>query len=918
MYVADVLHGRDDERARLASLVDTVGAGRAGVLVLEGDPGVGKSALLDDLVSTLTDAGAPVRVLSTTGVAAEAPLPFAALLRLLRPVLDWDRLPAPQARALRVAFGVEDGSATPVQPFLVGLATLSVLTGAAEDAPVVCIVDDAHWLDTASADALLFTARQLQADPVALVFATRPDSGFDPEGLPLLHLDGLGAEAARRLLADHTTHPTPPDVTERLLAETGGNPLALIELPTRLSDDQLGGTGALPPRLPLTARVERAFLDRVRRAGEDVQTLLLVLAADDTGRAAVVRRAAEQLGAGAPAWVEAERSGLVVVAGDAVRVRHPLVRSAVHQSATSLERRGAHAALAEALGDDPDRRTWHRAMATDAPDPGVADAVHAVAERTERRGAHPAAADAFERAADLTPTGPRRAERLYAAARNAWSAGDTTRSAALCAAARALADDPVLRADVDRLRGRIEVNVGSAVDAHRIFALAAERVAAHDPVRALELAVAVEVARSHGIDSGARIPEHLVPVDAAPGDSGRTRVLKQVLTSTRLDVAGDRGAALAELHRALGTALDAADARADLDLLGNLGNAALHLGDDEAHHRFYSLMLTGARADGDGMRVLYALQRLPFSQYVTGDWAALRASCEEAVTLATSVGQPSSTAGPRVWLALLAALQGQSDVDERVAGVEELVASHPPVGILAQPVADLLRWAKGVHALTTGSAADALHHLGAMRLPALTHLAATDRLDAAARAGDLALVAAWVAELDEAAAGTDLPWARAAAELGRALASGPDDDADGWFSASLAHHAQADRPYDRARVQLAYGEHLRRGGRRVDARTHLRAALRTFEDLRAAPSADRAGRELRASGETARKRDPSTALDLTPMELKVAQLVSQGLSNKDVAAQCWVSPRTVAFHLRNVFTKLGVASRGELAQLDLT
>jgi DNA-binding CsgD family transcriptional regulator/tetratricopeptide (TPR) repeat protein len=922
-----VLHGRDAERARLAALVASARAGRAAVLVVLGDPGVGKSALLDDLVASAeADQERPaVRVLTTTGVASEAPLPFAALHRLLRPALAWDRLPRPQARALRVAFGHEDGGGAQVEPFLVGVATLSVLTEAADDRPVLCVVDDAHWLDVASANALLFAARQLQADRVAMVFAGRNGDagagGFRPDSLPVLRLAGLEPSAARRLLAQRGGQLPSDGVADRLLAETGGNPLALLELPTELRSDQLSGTVPLPSRLALTARVERAFLDRTRRASPEVQALLLVAAADDTGRADVVHRATISFGMDSTAWDEAERSGLLTVVDDQVTVRHPLVRSAVYQSATSLERRRAHAALAQALGDDPDRQTWHRALATSGPDPAVADALHGVAERAERRGAYKAAADAFDRAAALTAADIERATRLFAAARNAWSAGDAARASALCASARALADDRLVRADIDRLRGRIEFNVGSANDAHRILTRAAEQVAAHDPVRALEMAVAAGVAQSHGVDSGARLALDAVDVDASPSDTPRTRCLKQLLVSIRHDIAGDRGAALLQLRTALETALSAPDSGGDLDLLGNLGNAALHLGDDDAHRRFYALMLSTARDNGDGMTVLYALQRLSFGQYMGGQWAALRNSSEEAVALGLSIGQRPSTAAPQAWLTLLAALQGRPDYDERLAALEDLVGAHSPVGILAQPVEDLIRWAKGIRALLGGAATDALHQFRQMRQPVLMSMAAQDRIEAAVHGDDHDQADRWVEDLDASTADTDLPWAYAATAFGRALTS-DHDGGDGTrvselFEASLLHHSAANRPYDRARVQLAHGQFLRRSQRRVDARGPLRAALSTFEDLHAEPFAERTRQELRASGETARKRDPSTLLNLTPMERKVAELVRQGLSNKDVAAQCWVSPRTVAFHLRNVFSKLGISSRGELARLDL-
>ncbi|MGA8993775.1 MAG: AAA family ATPase [Nocardioidaceae bacterium] len=925
-----MLHGRDVELAHLSAMIDRARDGTAGSVVLHGEPGVGKSALLGQVLSTVSG----VRVLRTQGLESESPLAFAALHRLLRPVLGLvERLPEPQARALEVAFGQVVGT---VEPFLVAVATLSMLTEAADEQPLVCVVDDAHWLDSASADALLFATRRLEADPVAMVFAARDtdDRTFAPAGVPSLRLSGLEAASVRRLLAENTSVVVAAEVTERLIAETGGNPLALVELPTALSGAQLDGTAPLPPQLMLTAGVERVFLDRSRRLTTGTQTLMLVAVADDTGLLATVQRAAATLGVGPDAVAEAERSRLLVVSGDTVTVRHPLVRSAVYQAATANERREAHRALADALDGvgEPDRATWHRAAAADGPDENLVAALDQVGARAEQRGGYRAAADAHERAADLTVHPLAKAGRQLVAARNAWASGQTARASRLLSAARERAEAPRLLADIDRLRGRIAVNLGSAADAHRILTQAAAQAAAHEPVRALEMAVAAAVARSHGIDSGARLPADAIDVDVAPQDTPRTRCLKHLLVSTRHDIVGDRASAIEELHAAQATALGAADTLADLDLLGNLANAALHLGDDDTHRHFYALMLSTARQNGDGMAVLYALQRVPFGQYVGGQWAALRSSSEEAVTLGLSVGQIAATAAPRAWLTLLAALEGRPEYDQRLTSLEALVAAHPPQGILAQPVEDLTRWAKGTRAQLAGDAHGALHQFRQMsatsrpmQLPALMLMSAQDRIDAAVRSGDRTQALAWVEDLDEFAAGTDLPWAHAVAAFGRARCSEHEDvrrdvseagRVAELFETSLTHHAAAHRPYDRARTQLAYGEFLRRQRRRVDARSQLRAALETFEDLHAHPLAARAGQELRASGETARKRDPSTALNLTPMELKVAELVSKGLSNKDVAAQCWVSPRTVAFHLRNVFTKTGVTSRGELAHLD--
>jgi DNA-binding CsgD family transcriptional regulator len=914
-----VLYGRERERAELAALVERARAGRAGVLLVLGEPGVGKSALVDDLVlaQQAGSAAEAVRVLRTAGVESESPLPFAALHRLLRSVVDFERLPVPQARALRVAFGFEDGP--PVEPFLVGVATLSALTDAAEDGPVLCVVDDAQWLDSASADALLFAARQLAADPVVMVFAARDSAGdadaFRPPGLPVLELGGLDEGAARQLLVERSVELLPGEVADRLVRDSAGNPLALLELPTTLSADQLYGSAALPQQLTLTAGVERAFLHRCRRLSEQVQTLLLLAAADDTGRVDTLQAAASRLGVRAGAWEEAERSGLLTVTGDVAAVRHPLVRSAVYQAATSVERRHAHRALADALREgDPDRATWHRAAAADGPDRDTADALHQVGVRAEQRGGYVAAAAAFERSASLTVNEPARATRLFAAGRNAWASGQAVRARALSASVRALASDALLRADIDRLRARIEVNVGSASDAHRILVQAAGAVADVDPGRALEMATAAALVRTYGGDSGASLADDVqAQLQTATGsDTPRMRCLQPLLSSLTASAQGDWATAVA----LLGRALEAGRQVEDLDVLGNLGNTALNLGDDDAAHSFYSTVVSSARESGAGMVVIYGLERLAFAQLLAGRWAALRSSVDEALTLARSVGQPTLTAAPLAWLTLLAALAGTDDYDHHLAQLEAVVASHP-LGVLTDPVHDLTRWAKATRATTDGDAAAAQHHMGRMRLPALQRMAAVDRIGAAVRAGEPAQARAWVDELTAFAVATSRPWALGAVDFGRALTADPAQAAQA-FEGALGHYRHACRPYDHARIQLAYGEFLRRINRRIDARTHLRSALETFTDLGAQPLVARADQQLRASGETARKRDPSTLLQLTPMERKIAQLVSTGLSNKDVAAQCWVSPRTVAFHLRNVFAKVGVNSRGQLARLEFS
>lgn len=905
-----MLHGRDDERARVSALLADARAGTAGSLLIRGEPGVGKSALLQDA----REGAAGMRVLAAQGLESEAPLAFAGLLQLLRPVLSLlERLPAPQARALRVAFGQRDGPAE--EPFVIALATLSILSEAAESRPVLCLVDDAHWLDTASADALLFAARRLRADPVALIFTARDGDQrtFAADGVPTLALAGLSSPAARLLLAERSGAPLPEQVAAALLEQTGGNPLALVELPTSLTGAQLDGTAPIPAQLRLTDRVQRVFLDRCRRMSAEVQTLLLVAAADDSGRLAVVARAAALLGVAASALPEAERAGLMVTDRDLVRVRHPLVRTGVYQAATGHERRAVHRVLADALADDPDRQAWHRAAAADGPDAGVVAALQVVAGRAERRGGYVAAAAAYERAGELCAHEEPRAAMLFAAARNAWSSGQADRARQLADAARAGADDRILRADVDRLLGRIEVNIGSAAKAYRIFSSAARAVAADDPVRAVEIWVAATLTHEFDADTSAGpdtgpIPDHAT--DVHPGDVARTRCLKLLLAATIADNAGAWAPALRSLHAAVEASAEVEDA----DVLANLGNAALHLGDDRAHRSCFTRMLAGARDRSAGMLVVYALPRLAFADLLSGDWSRVRSAAEEASTLSADTGQPALAVAPLAWLTLLSALRGGADCDTLRARLDHTIAEQH-LGVLADAVHDLSRWAAGVRAANDGDAFAALHQLSRLRLPALSRIAALDRLEAAVRAGEPGQARAWLGELAEFAETTRWPWALAAADHGRALLADPAD-APALFDSALAHHQRSGRPYDRARTHLAYGELLRRTQRRSDARPHLRAALARFQDLGADPLTSRAEQELRASGETARKRDPSTLTLLTPMELQIAQLVARGMSNKEAAAHCWISPRTVAFHLRNVFSKTGVSSRGELAQLS--
>jgi DNA-binding CsgD family transcriptional regulator len=908
-----LVHGRERERAVIAALLEEAWSSRGGALVVRGEPGVGKSALLADGADTAQARG--MQVLRTQGIESESPLAFAALQRILRPAMRYaDRLPVPQAHALRVAFGEEADAGTTGnnERFLVFLGTLGVLAEAAEEAPVLAVVDDAHWLDEASAAALLFVARRLRAERVAMLFGAREGDllGLESGDLPELRVAGIDRDAAAKLLGDRVGTPVPVEVADRLLRNTGGNPLALVELPDVLSGEQLSGQVALPPYLPVTASVERVFLDRCRRLPDEAQTFLLVAAADDSARLPVVRQAAAALGAGADALDTAERSGLVSVLDGEVVLRHPLVRSAVYGGATTLQRRRAHEALAEALGgeQDSDRRTWHRAAAADEPDEVVVAELADSARRAERRGGLEAASSAWERAAELTAAVGARGSRLYEAARTAWLAGQTTRARMLAEAAITEVDTAEVRADAVTLRARVEWNTGSVQLAHRMLLRGAQEVAPVDPQRAREMALIAAALASFGADSGVPIdPATLAPAPD-PSDPARAHCFHHLLVGMDLVTRVGIGAAATELR----TARDLADQLHPDDhiLLPNLAIAALHMGDDPTAHALHTRLLTSSRDSGAVVMTLYALTRVCFTEIATGQWNTAEANAHEAVELAEGTGQPGLTGLPHAWLLLLAALRGTDDFDDHLQATQR-VTQAGPMGILDSLSRDVTRWAQGLRA--SARPASSFHHLAQMTNDTLKRMAALDRIETAVRADQREAAQLWTDDMEQVASATGQQWATAIVEHARALLS--EGSASGkHFTAALAAHDHSPRRFDEARTQLAYGEFLRRSRRRVDAREQLRAALNTFEDLRATPWAQRAEQELRASGETARRRDPTAPVVLTPQELQVARLVGQGMSNRDVAAQLYVSPRTIDFHLRNVFTKVGVSSRAELAR----
>lgn len=901
------LFGRDAELNRLRELLDGARVRRSGALVLIGEPGAGKSALIDEIRRSASG----MTVLEARGVESEAELPFASLLQLLRPTFDLlERLPAPQATALRSAFALTDGDEPDL--YRVPLAVLSLLAEAAEERPVLCLVDDAHWIDRDSEQALTFAARRLQADGVAMLFAARAGQ-FDPGALPQLSLEPLGAPAVEALLAEHAGFPVSPDVGREVTAATGGNALAVVELAPLLTHEQLVGREPLPRPLPMSAGVERLFADRVSELPEATRLLLLIAAAEDTGRPDLIAAAAERLSADVADIGEAERAGLVRVDATEIRFRHPLIRSAVYGTTTFAERAAVHGALADVLKNagEIDRYAWHLAAATLGQDETVASELEHAAARARSRNAFAAAAAAAERAAELSPTPAEKGRRLAEAASDAWLTGLLPQAARLIAAAEPLVDDPVLLANCHRLRGSIELAAGTTTTAITMLITGARRLAEVDPRRSLELLALAAEGASLTLDPEASraIGETAAALDVGQEDE-HDRFFIALLVGFTRHLAGDSRSGIAAIRDALVIADEEYD---DVDLLLAAGRAGFYVGDDEAALRFHHRIVARARSIGSVGCLAIAGTRLALAETLTGRWPEANATAEETVRLAEDTAQVELEAHALMWLALISAWRG--DEQQSLGYVERartLTAAHP-----IRLVEDAGRWVLGAIELGARRAASALAQLEPIDHPVVSVLASLDRLEAAIGADREDLALPWLEDLATFASASDAAWSRARLAHCRARIATEASEKEALFRVALEEHKQSSRPFERARTSLAYGEFLRRERRRVDAREHLRSALETFDALGANQWAQRARAELRASGENARPAQQESAARLTAQEFRIAGFVSQGMSNREVAAQMFLSPRTVDFHLRNIFTKLEISSRTELANLRL-
>ncbi len=882
-----MLIGREPEQRFVESLFADVREGRSAVLVVRGEAGIGKSALL----AAAAEAGG--RVLRCTGVESEHDLPFAALQQLLRPLAGLvDGLPPPQASAMRSAFGL---SAEQVEDrLLLGLATLNLLAEAGEGEPLVCVVDDLQWVDAPSAQALLFAARRLDAEGILMLFAVRddPSDWFEVPDLPQLTLGSLTEEAARQVVAARPS--LSAQSVDRLLREAAGNPLALLELPL---DGEVGaGSGG----------VEAAFRARVAQLAPDARRLLLVAASTDGDEPRAWDELSELAGVPLSARDPAVKGGLV---GDTATVlfRHPLVRSAIQSATTRAEHSEAHRLLA-AASDDPLGRASHLATATDGVDERVAAELEAAADGELRRGAFGSVADAFARAAELSEEPESRVRRLARAAQAALDAGRPEQASALAAEALPRAAAATDQAALAHVRGMLELQRGSPERAYTLLSEAARATAPSDAALALALAGgAIASAFIAGWPERAFAETHALVQTLPANDTREDRFLRAFLGGMAASAAGSRDEAKPLLEEAvrIGKEID------DLRFIVWVGMASVYLGDVPSATDHYVRAAATARAVGSFSVLPTALMALGRLSVTLWDIPVAEECVREGAELVRQLGQENLGLAFSAILARLLAFRGEADECRELAG--ETLKRALAHGVVVA-VTDL-RLALAELALSLGNGAEAREQLE--QIPhELIRLAATPTLvEAALLTGDPGSTAEDVERLAAYAEQARNPYflglvARCRAQLAQDPAA-----AENLYTEALAHQTQHTPAFERARTELAFGELLRRVQRRTDARVQLRNALATFEGLGARLWADRARGELEATGMTARKRDPSTLDTLTPQELRIARLVGAGASNRDVAAQLFLSPKTVEYHLRKVFQKLGVSSRVELARL---
>jgi DNA-binding CsgD family transcriptional regulator len=900
-----VLSGRSAECESLDRLLGTVRAGRRAVLVLRGDPGVGKTSLMDHLRARASDC----HVLRATGVPSEMALAFAGLHQLLGPFLDRrERLPEPQRRALGTAFGLSAGDAP--DRFLVGLATLGLLAEVSEERPVVCLVDDAQWLDRISAQTLAFVARRLLAEPVALVFAARlPSDALS--GLPEMAVEGLRYADARALLDSVVTGPLDERVRNRIIAEARGNPLALLELPRGLSPAQLAGGFGAPDAMTLPRRIEKSFRQRLAPLPAQTRRLLLIAAAEPIGDPALLRDAAARLGIERVETAAAAAADVLEI-GAWVGFRHPLVRSAVYRAATPDERRAVHQALADATDPDldPDRRAWHRAQATSGPDEQVAEELARAAGRVQARGGLAAAAAFLDRSARLTLDPGRRARRALVAAEAENQAGAFDAALDLVAEAEAGPLGELERAQADVLRAQIAFASNRGNEALPLLLKGARRLEPLDArlagdtyLAAMSAAIfAGRLARGVGpMEVAEAVRAAPLPPPSRPGD--------QLLEGLALLYAEGYAAAVPTLQRAIaGFRGERLSPEEGLRQLWLACITAALLWDDASWEALSALHLKLARDTGALSELTIALSSRVYVHLFIGELREAAELIEELDGLAQAIGTHLAPYGP---LGLAAWRGTDDDVERRVAdALADVVVRGEGIGVTVAEWATAVRDnGSGRYERALAAARRASDHRP--ERAASSNWALVELIEAAARSGEAGDARDALQRLMEVTRASGTDWAAGVEARSRALVS-DGDEADALYREAIDRLGRTRARLDLARAHLLYGEWLRRQSRRLDARTQLRTASELFLAAGADAFGERARRELLATGETVRQRTSQARDELTPHEAQIAGLARDGQTNPEIAAQLFLSPRTVEWHLGNVFSKLGISSRREL------